>query len=113
MVHYKMGDKFRFLVGGGLTLKNLIFDGIDSVIDPTLDTNSCLTQSALCCYFDGTKFSGADSCVLPKVPDEECVANLGMSFIEFDIHSQTGLLTGTPPTLTIQVRFYKLMKLGL
>ena len=43
MVHYKMGDKFRFLVGGGLTLKNLIFDGIDSVIDPTLDTNSCLT----------------------------------------------------------------------
>ena len=31
------------------------------------------------------------------------MANLGMSFIEFDIHSQTRLIgANTPPTLTIE-----------
>jgi hypothetical protein len=31
-INYKMGDKFKFLVGAGLTIKNVIFDAVDSLI---------------------------------------------------------------------------------
>ena len=82
-----MADKFKFLVGGGLTFRNLKFDAIDSLIDPTLDTGFCLDSGGLCCSFSGTTLTGSSSCVYAKIPDEECVGNLGMSFIEFDIHS--------------------------
>lgn len=98
-----MADKFKFLVGAGLQFKNMIFEAIDSVIDPTLDSSFCLSSSGICCSFSGTTLTGAASCVYSKTPDEECVGNLGMSFIEFDIHSQSMLIAGSPPTLTIIV----------
>ena len=41
-LHYKMADKFQFLVGAGLELHDLIIDAIDSVIAPTLDSSGCL-----------------------------------------------------------------------
>ena len=43
-INYKAADKFRFLVGAGLTLKNLIFNAIDSVIHPDLDVSGCLSS---------------------------------------------------------------------
>lgn len=33
-INYKAADKFRFLVGAGLTLRNIVFEAIDSVINP-------------------------------------------------------------------------------
>ena len=41
-VLYKMRDTFKFLVGGGLTIKNVIFEAIDSSISPNNDPNNCL-----------------------------------------------------------------------
>ena len=32
-INHKLGDKFKFKVGAGLTLRNLKFDAIDSVIN--------------------------------------------------------------------------------
>ena len=34
-VHYKMGNSFRFTVPKSMTVKSIIFDAIDSSIDPT------------------------------------------------------------------------------
>ena len=55
-----MRDKFRFLVGGGLTINNIIFNAIDSVIIPSFDTASpkCLARKSVCCSISGTTLSG-------------------------------------------------------
>lgn len=42
-INYKLADKYRFLVGAGLTFQNIYFDAIDSTIHPDLDTNGCLS----------------------------------------------------------------------
>ena len=39
-VNYKMRDTFKFLVNGGLTIKYLSFNALDSIITPTQDTTS-------------------------------------------------------------------------
>jgi len=98
-INYKAADKFRFLVGGGLTINNIIFNAIDSVIHPDLDVNGCLSSIGICCTATGQTLGGASSCSWVRRPSEECVVPFGGSFIEFDIHSQTHLTA--PPTLTI------------
>lgn len=40
-VLFKKRDTFKFKVGAGLTIENVIFDAVDSVIVPEVDTN-CL-----------------------------------------------------------------------
>lgn len=61
-VNYKMADKFRFYVGAGLTMNNLAFNAIDSLILPSYDVSSCLTTSGLCCTVSGSSLSGSASC---------------------------------------------------
>ncbi len=50
-VLYKLRDTFTFKVGGGLTIRNLIFDGIDSSIDFIDDLNTSCLQNGMdnCC----------------------------------------------------------------
>ena len=56
-VLYKLRDTFTFNVGGGLTIRNLIFDGIDSSIDFMDDlNNSCLQNGAINCCQLNTNF---------------------------------------------------------
>lgn len=59
VVNYKMRDKFRFLVGGGLEIRNIIFNAIDSVLVPSTDPGSCLsTKTSNCCGTSGTSLTG-------------------------------------------------------
>ncbi len=59
-IRYKMRDKFQFLVGAGLTLKNIIFDASDSVMTPSIDTFGCLANpNTVCCSVVGSSLSGA------------------------------------------------------
>ena len=54
-VYYKLRDKWTFKVGAGLTVKNVIFDGIDSSmhynhLSPLYSSaQSCLSISSICC----------------------------------------------------------------
>lgn len=51
-VNYKLKDKWKFNVGGGLTINNVIFNAIDSIITDT-DTNNYLkTETNGCSYSD-------------------------------------------------------------
>ena len=61
-VNYKMADKFTFLVGPGLTIQNVLFNAIDSVIHPDYDVNNCLTTAGTCCTASGSTLSGTASC---------------------------------------------------
>ena len=56
-VNYKLRDKWRFKVGGGLTIKNIIFDAIDSLIiydSSSVSAKSCLASGSACCSYDST-----------------------------------------------------------
>jgi hypothetical protein len=61
-VNYKMSDKFNFIVGKSLTMSNIIFNGIDSLIHPDYDVSSCLQSSGICCTLSGSTIGGAASC---------------------------------------------------
>lgn len=67
-IKYKLRDKFQFLVGAGLEIKNVIFDAVDSSITPIADTAGCLTNPGInCCSFSGTTLSGT-GCAFVKTP---------------------------------------------
>lgn len=61
-----MADKFKFLVGGGLTLRNIVFNAVDSLIIPSLDVSNCLSSSGTCCTVSGSTLGGAASCVFAR-----------------------------------------------
>ncbi|CDW90049.1 UNKNOWN [Stylonychia lemnae] len=61
-VYYKLRDKFQFLVGAGLTIRNIEFDAIDSILDireDNINLNSLnndsyqclLSTNSSCCSF--------------------------------------------------------------
>ena len=52
-IYYKMKDMWTFKIGGGLTIQNITFDAIDSVIDPNQDSTLCLNKTdSSCCFFN-------------------------------------------------------------
>ena len=64
-----MRDKWQFKVGGGLTIRNILFDGIDSTIMYTDDTNGCLSNKlSSCCSVSGTVVTGTSSCSSAVLP---------------------------------------------
>ncbi|CDW71619.1 UNKNOWN [Stylonychia lemnae] len=91
-VLYKMRGTFRFLVGGGLTIRNIIFDAIDSVIDPQVDqnTDNCLMNPNENC------------CRLIFNNNQQNYSLNGASFIQFDLSSQSML--NQPPTLYLELK---------
>ena len=60
VVNYKMRDKFKFLVGRGLEIRNIVFEAIDSVLTPTTDPSfSCLSNRfSNCCGVSGSSLTG-------------------------------------------------------
>ncbi|CDW89700.1 UNKNOWN [Stylonychia lemnae] len=115
-INYKLRDTFHFLVGGGLTMRNLIFEGIDSTLDFLLDyyTNLKCAQNQFqqCCFIDSNgNLAGQPSCRFQTKPQifqiksiirtEKCYAADGTNFILFDMYSQNMLTT--PPTLELEI----------
>lgn len=132
---YKKRDKFHFKVGGGLTLRNIQFDGTDSLImvrqqcnlllQITDDTENCLGKSENCCSVniaDGTISGNTNICKINRkmyllkdyaFRNEECLfsSNYGAGLFAFDISSQTKLTQ--PPTLEIEVAIYFIKSIEL
>ncbi|CDW79376.1 UNKNOWN [Stylonychia lemnae] len=48
-VYNKRRDQFQINVSGGLTIENIIFDSLDSVIPYDLDSSGCLGKKIQCC----------------------------------------------------------------
>ncbi|CDW78280.1 UNKNOWN [Stylonychia lemnae] len=94
LVLYKMRDKWRFNVKGGLTIRNLVFDAVDSTIIPTRDKYHCLENGlSNCC--ESTSCNGQE-----EVLTLNCeVPNFG-TFINFD--SDKSFSLERPQTLIIQ-----------
>ena len=53
-VYYKLGSYFSFIVPKSLTVKSILFDALDSAINPTED---CLKNNAECCTISETTMS--------------------------------------------------------
>ncbi|CDW77598.1 UNKNOWN [Stylonychia lemnae] len=116
-VLYKLRDKFNFLVGGGLEIRNVVFDATDSIIDSRF-TNfniSLLSSNEYACLKDPLNnccniskdltsgkyvITGPDFCQLQVQPNDQCHLPIGGSLIQFDITSQTSLTS--PQTLLLQ-----------
>jgi hypothetical protein len=49
-------------------MKNLIFEAIDSVINPSLDESNCLGSQGLCCFLNGNSLGGASACSFVRKP---------------------------------------------
>eukprot|EP00347_Sterkiella_histriomuscorum_P016469 403353061 len=74
-VNYKLRDNWKFKVGAGLTIKNIYFEAIDSLIDYQLDQNNlqkCTTNyTKYCCSINSAGIlSGSASCVTIKKPQQ-------------------------------------------
>ena len=68
IIRYKLRDGFKFLVGAGLTLKNLIFDATDSAMDVDIDVyqnnGKCLKNGQInCCQIVNNELVGEKPCV--------------------------------------------------
>ncbi|CDW89057.1 UNKNOWN [Stylonychia lemnae] len=103
-INYKLRDTFHFLVGAGLTIKNLIFDAIDSSLDLETDINQSIfcaqNPSQQCCYIDSNgNLAGQPS-------SELCFAAEGTNFINFDMNSQT--MITSPPTLVLEPKAFNI-----
>ncbi|CDW84679.1 UNKNOWN [Stylonychia lemnae] len=103
IIKSKIGDRLTIQVGQGLTLKNIIIDSLDSMIDFTSD-DSCLRNLEDCCMIDPLTLQIKDvdpstNICQDKKPyqTEECNIPIGSYIFKFDISATTVLLT--PPTL--------------
>ena len=73
-VYYKLKGGFNFKVGAGLTIKNVKFDGIDSLIDIWSDISNgsgCSPSgSGLCCSLDTSTqtIKGTPVCYMIRTP---------------------------------------------
>ncbi|CDW75109.1 UNKNOWN [Stylonychia lemnae] len=119
-VLYKLRDKYTFFVGGGLEIRNIAFDAIDSIID-TRYTNlniTLLSSNEYACLEDlfsncckiqkedsSGKYiiSGPDFCLLKILPNDQCHLPIGGSLIQFDISSQTSL--ASPQVLILELHY--------
>lgn len=95
-LRYRLADKYVFKVGGGLTVRNVIFDAIDSMDDdgqdPTDGDNECTL---------GASSLGA-TCDYVRNPTDYCPGGMySGSFFEFDVTPAT-VDSADAPTLTIE-----------
>lgn len=68
---YKLRDKWNFRVGGGLTVRNIYFDAVDSLITPETDTTLCLQNNLQnCCSVDveSKSITPSDVCYFREQP---------------------------------------------
>ena len=67
-IYYKLRDKWSFKIAAGLTIKNVIFDALDSIVDPSADTSSYLKQEAGMCTYSETIFTDSTAVCYTKYP---------------------------------------------
>jgi hypothetical protein len=101
-VYYKMANSFYFIVPKSLTVKNILFDAIDSTITPT---DACLNENTICCELSGTTLqpyttSTADCSTEFYSQTEKCYSTIGHYFFYFGFEQSSSL--STPGTLTIE-----------
>ncbi|CDW82426.1 UNKNOWN [Stylonychia lemnae] len=76
-VNYKLGDKWKFIIGKNFRISNIHFDAIDSILSPENDANRCLMQgSTSCCMTD---YSAKEI-----VPKSQCIMKEKPQFINFN-----------------------------
>ena len=92
-VYYMMGNSYEFIVPQSLTIQNIIFDALDSSINPT---DACLQENNIWCTISGTTMSlnptanvMASSCSLASLQTEEWKATFGNSFFQFGLSDQS------------------------
>ena len=87
-VYYKMGNSFMFIVPNSLRVESILFDAIDSTIDPK---DSCLLENEVCCEVSGTTLvqsstsSVGSMCELYSLQTEQCLTTIGHSFFQFGL----------------------------
>ncbi|TNV88206.1 hypothetical protein FGO68_gene9945 [Halteria grandinella] len=110
VVNNRKRDSFSFLVGAGLTISNVIFDSLGSLILPHYPDSECLNNRKKCCNITKDTFgsvlnAGAskDCFRHEKQLTEDCqITTSDWSFIKFDVGSKTLLSSSkSPPTLTL------------
>lgn len=72
-VYYKMGNEFEFVVPKSLSIKSVIFDALDSTIDPI---SSCLRNKQQCCVLEDKN--------LNKHPLNEETTNWGIATYQIE-----------------------------
>eukprot|EP00347_Sterkiella_histriomuscorum_P011911 403370624 len=115
LVLYKQRDTFTFKIGPSLTIRNLMFDAIDSSVDLELDLqlyNCSLNPSENCCDIQQNEqinyqtellqysLIGGKSCSLKHKPTYQCLIPFGGSFIQFDINGNS--MITEPQTLQLE-----------
>jgi hypothetical protein len=101
-VYYKMANSFYFVVPNSLTVKNILFDALDSTIAPT---DSCLNENTICCELSGTTLQASAlstaSCSTEFYYQvEKCSSTIGNYFFYFGYETSSSL--STPGILTIE-----------
>ena len=86
-VHYKMGNSYRFTVPRSLTVQSIIFDAIDSSIDPTdlwvrKNTIWCILDDESLASNTASSYSGTD-CTSYSPQTEQWISTYGNSFFQF------------------------------
>lgn len=107
-VYYKMANSFYFLVPNSLTIKNVIFDAIDSSIDPYDD---CLKENTVWCVLDGVDLienweaTTTPDCTMFYYQEEKWYTTYGhyLFYFGFDIEGSSTV----PGTLTIQNSIFR------
>jgi hypothetical protein len=82
-----MGNSYEFMVHKSLTISNIIFDALDSSLDPTL---GCLQMKSNCCTISGTALSPnpnnpspVQTCEVQSYQNEYCATTFGYSMFQF------------------------------
>ena len=103
-VSYKMGNDYQFVIPKTMTIKNIIFDALESGMNPTY---SWFQKNRQCCSISGTTIStfalngnAPQDCNLLNVQTEEWVGTFGRSLFQFGYHESLSVISGVG-TLTI------------
>ncbi|CDW90224.1 UNKNOWN [Stylonychia lemnae] len=86
IVYNKRAERFQMNIGGGLTIQNIEFDGLDSIIPYRKDISGCLGQKINCCQ----NING----IISSLTTTQCIDNLNNDFwiskqmIQFYFHLQ-------------------------
>eukprot|EP00347_Sterkiella_histriomuscorum_P007237 403349735 len=112
-LHYKLRDKWTFDIGAQFTLKNIVFDAIDSIILPSNEIAKqfeCLSDgSSNCCQISETNglIEPQDTCYFVQQPTDNCQIGKsdGGSMFKFQKYTQSNL--NISPTLTLENVVFK------
>lgn len=99
----KLGKDFMIGIPKSLSIKNLYFDALDSVIP----TQTCTSETTPCCTIDASgglvahpDNVGSPNCVFQNTPDDHCDVAYGHPVLKFLNNKQ--MMLSEPNSLTLQ-----------